>query len=289
MPSAWTIDGIKYSGNSTKQHIRMSLGMLDAPLLRPVRAAKYSNYASIVRYGTPQVFIDELWYADEMIARVTKTDPNIIEFEVFNPCNIRLPKLMCASRLLHDIRLFGGVKDVISKRREGIPDSSSTDPGEGYSCSIMYSPIRTKQLANVDASAFQYRVDEVPVICGLSRSANTFMCIQKKLDNGNLHVLQDLEIGAVWFNKTFSSHARIVMAVHAIHVTRGGTQTPPSFRNISVNTFVDPSSNWRGSQLLLSVLSVQVDGSPISFRPRQSPRLYPAEYWRPSLLSFLPQ
>jgi hypothetical protein len=51
-------------------------------------SCKFSQYASIVRYGTPSVFIDELWYLDEMIARVTKTDENIVEFEAFNPKSI---------------------------------------------------------------------------------------------------------------------------------------------------------------------------------------------------------
>lgn len=101
MASAWYIGNTKFTGNSSRIHMRMSLESIGAPLLRPVVSCKFSTYASIVRYGTPSVFIDELWYLDEMVARVTKTDENILEFEAFNPEGIAaVGKIMAASSLM---------------------------------------------------------------------------------------------------------------------------------------------------------------------------------------------
>jgi len=83
MASPLKVGGDLWSADSALKHLKVSTARHDKPLLLPVQAIKIRTYASVVRYGDNNVFIDELWYGPHHAATIRRLEPDQLEFEIF--------------------------------------------------------------------------------------------------------------------------------------------------------------------------------------------------------------
>lgn len=254
----------KYQANSSKLHLKMSMSRLEAPLLRPVISMKFSSYASIVRYGSGSVFIDELWYCDEMIARVTKTEPTSLELEVFNPLNnLRIAKLSCANKLLWKVYQTG--RKSRAWHRDGDHTIFNVYPSGG-------------QLRDFSAHNFLYKFLETPFI-----KNHYSLLAEQPIDNlqrDQIHVCKNLNFGLLILlkspvfsigpysvsRKRFSRSVKFTMSVALTTYDRHVDFPPGGPRS---GSFYSSRTDIPQS-VYMYIGSIEIDGSPIKYRLSRS-------------------
>lgn len=300
MASAWYIGNTKFTGNSSRIHMRMSLDSIGAPLLRPVVSCKFSAYASIVRYGTPSVFIDELWYLDEMVARVTKTDENILEFEAFNPKGIAaVGKIMAASSLMVKI-------------------SRLSWPGKswGLSGDLRFATFRpynsSGQYARTDMFMFDYRItnisvttSEAPFSAYKNVNFDSYIILHKS--GGDLALRMNMRCPGgggryTTTNKKAKRFAKVVIGLGHVHliypdkqqdrsaVVKTSLRESSAIWNMSnltlatalpLNVYRQPITPVAQTAMYANISSVEVDGAPIKVRLGQGRLSYHQPYVQP--------
>lgn len=273
------MDGVKYGSNSTKLHKKMSLMAHDSPLLRPVQAIKFSAHCSVVRYGAPSVFIDELWYADEMVARVSKTENTCLEIEVFNPKGqLALGKLMAADSLISRILLSPTSPSRGNSRHQF---SHFRSESTGYTELNLFQSVYSAngQYANTDMYAFKYKYTGVPQFTSQSStqlyynnyannspiliSYNSFhLRVAKRLERGVVFVQRGLGSHPAFRgnNKTFTDSCKITCSVESV------VQPIINYSQLMSKSFSKmPTPEQRVSPVVaMAVTSIECDGKPVS-------------------------